>query len=63
MTRAHGRGESDYRSLWAGRGGELSERIKRNITSERREKRERERLVLDRHRECVIGDGAIVMRR
>lgn len=62
MTRAHGRGESDYSSLWAGWGGELSERIKRNITSKRREKRG-ERLVLDRHRECVIGDGAIVMRR
>lgn len=28
LTRAHGRGESDYSSLWAGRGGELSERMK-----------------------------------
>lgn len=28
LTRVPGRGESDYSSLWAGRGGELSERMK-----------------------------------
>lgn len=58
--RVHTSKKSDYDRLWAGRGGELSERMN-DKDHEWKEREERE-ISGDRHTVSVIGSGAIVMR-